>query len=303
MAIYILKRFVSNIVIFWIIITIVFSLVRLIPEGPFVNGSMSAQIRSSLEATYGLSRPSVEQYFMYITNLVRGNFGVSMIRRGHNVTEVIGSTFATSAIINFTTVFFSVILGIILGARSVLYRKKITNRILSLIITLANSIPSFITVVIVLHILESRWRLWPPTGFDGTYHYIVPIIALGIGSVAFVARLIHFKLMDIKDADYMRTAKAKGLSTKAIIMKHGLRNSLISSVRYLTPLVAMIFTWAFVAESIFSIPGLAREFVQAVVIGDYTMLLGITTFFCMFLIISNFIADMLHLIINPRIRQ
>ena len=283
----------------WILITIVFSLIRLMPEGPFMNNSMSAQVRESLQAAYNLDGSFIEQYFTYIGNLVQGNFGISMIRRGHQITETIATTFSVSAIIGFVTVFFSIAIGIVLGISTALRHRKITNKVLFLLITLANTIPSFLVAIILVHFLEIRWRLLPPTGFGSPYHYIVPIIALGFGCVAFVARAIRIRLMDIRNSDYMRTARAKGLSEKTIIVKHGLRNALIPTIRYLVPLLGILLTSAFAIESIFFIPGLAREFVQGASNGDYTMLLGITTFFCIFLIISNFVTDMLYLVINP----
>ena len=302
MGMYILKRLLSSLFTLWVVVTLVFFLIRLMPGGPFTDEMMTEQVRESLEAVHGLDRPLMEQYFLHMGNLLRGDFGMSMVRRGRGVTETIAAGFPVSARLGLVTAFFSVSLGIALGIVSSLKHNKLPDRLITVLTTLGNTIPSFVIGAALIYFFGVRWRLLPPTGFDSPQHYIMPVIALGGSSLAIITRLTRSELIDVKGLDYMRTAKAKGLSTYSIIAKHGLRNSLIPVVTFLGPMVAGIITGGFVIENMFAIPGIGRELTSSIMNRDYTMLLGVVTFLCTLLIMANFIVDMLYLIIDPRIK-
>mgnify|MGYP004614049989 CR=1 FL=1 len=302
MAKYIFKRFFSSIFTIFVVITLTFFLMRLMPGGPFDGEKMTPEIKANLEAKYGLDKPLGEQYLMYMKDLAKGDLGESMTFKGRKVTDTITNSFPNSAKVGLVAVLFSVIAGVGLGIVAALNKGKWPDSICMIIATLGITIPSFVIGTGMIYIFGVYLKLLPPTGFSTWKHYIMPVIALAGSSMAFITRLTRSRLLDVMKSDYIRTAKAKGLGQGKIIVKHALRNSLIPIVTYLGPLVASILTGSFVVEKIFAIPGLGNEFVQSVTNRDYTMLLGVTVFFCTLIIVFNFIVDVLYVVIDPRIK-
>lgn len=239
---------------------------------------------------------------MYMKNVVHGDFGESMVFPGRNVTETIETSFPASGKVGMASVVTSIIVGISLGIVAALKKGKWADSIIVFIVTLGITIPSFVISAVLIYFLGVEWKLLPPTGFSGWKNYIMPVIALSASSTAFITRLTRNKLLDVLKSDYIRTAKAKGLGKGKIIFKHALRNSLIPIVTYIGPLIASILTGSFIIEKIFAIPGLGNEFVQSVTNRDYSMLLGVTAFYCTLLVVLGFVVDMLYLIIDPRIK-
>ena len=302
MAKYIFKRFFSSIFTIFVVITLTFFLMRLMPGGPFDGEKMTPEIKANLEAKYGLDKPLGEQYLMYMKDLAKGDLGESMTFKGRKVTDTITNSFPNSAKVGLVAVLFSVIAGVGLGIVAALNKGKWPDSICMIIATLGITIPSFVIGTGMIYIFGVYLKLLPPTGFSTWKHYIMPVIALAGSSMAFITRLTRSRLLDVMKSDYIRTAKAKGLGQGKIIVKHALRNSLIPIVTYLGPLVASILTGSFVVEKIFAIPGLGNEFVQSVTNRDYTMLLGVTAFYCTLIILFNFIVDILYVVIDPRIK-
>ena len=255
-----------------------------------------------MEAKYGLDKPLMEQYTMYLKGLVKGDLGESMIFNGRDVAETITYSFPASAKVGLASVVTSVVVGVGLGIAAALKKGKWADSVIMVLVTLGITIPSFVVGAVLIFFLAVKFRLLPATGFSSWKNYIMPVIALSLSSLAFITRLTRNKLLDVLKSDYIRTAKAKGLSKKTVILKHALRNSLIPIVTYIGPLIASILTGSFVVEKIFAIPGLGNEFVQSVTNRDYTMLLGVTVFYCTILIILNFIVDILYVVIDPRIK-
>ncbi|CAG9711732.1 ABC transporter permease [Clostridium neonatale] len=299
---YVGKRLISSLLTIWVVITITFFLMRLMPGGPFDSEKLTAQAKANMEAKYGIDKPLSEQYFMYMKNVVHGDFGESMVFPGRNVTETIETSFLASGKVGMASVVTSIIVGISLGIVAALKKGKWADSIIVFIVTLGITIPSFVISAVLIYFLGVEWKLLPPTGFSGWKNYIMPVIALSASSTAFITRLTRNKLLDVLKSDYIRTAKAKGLGKGKIIFKHALRNSLIPIVTYIGPLIASILTGSFIIEKIFAIPGLGNEFVQSVTNRDYSMLLGVTAFYCTLLVVLGFVVDMLYLIIDPRIK-
>lgn len=299
---YIGKRLISSLLTIWVVITITFFLMRLMPGGPFDSEKLTAQAKANMEAKYGIDKPLSEQYFMYMKNVVQGDFGESMVFPGRNVTETIKTSFPASGKIGMVSVASSVVVGVCLGIVAALKKGKWADSLIVFIVTLGITIPSFVISAVLIYFLGVEWRLLPPTGFSSWKNYIMPVIALSASSTAFITRLTRNKLLDVLKSDYIRTAKAKGLGKGKIIFKHALKNSLIPIVTYIGPLIASILTGSFIVEKIFAIPGLGNEFVQSVTNRDYSMLLGVTAFYCTLLVVLGFVVDMLYLIIDPRIK-
>ncbi|MDD7794015.1 ABC transporter permease [Clostridium sp. 'White wine YQ'] len=300
---YVLKRLVASIITIWVVVSATFFLMRFMPGGPFDGEKMTAQTKKNLEVKYGLDKPLGEQYINYLGNLVKWDLGDSIVTYpGRTVNWIVNYSFPASAKVGALSIVASLIVGILLGIISALKQGKWQDQFCMFLATLGVTIPSFVISAVLIYYFAVQWKLLPATGFSGAKNYVMPVIALAGSSTAFITRLTRNRLIDVLKADYIRTAKAKGLSETTVIFKHALKNSMIPVVTYMGPLIAAVLTGSFVVEKIFAIPGLGREFVQSVTNRDYTTLLGVTVFFCIFLIVANFVVDILYVFIDPRIK-
>ncbi|SHJ61110.1 oligopeptide transport system permease protein [Clostridium amylolyticum] len=300
---YVIKRLFASVVTIWIVITLTFFLMRFMPGGPFDGEkTLPPAIKANLEAKFGLDKPILEQYKIYLVNLTKGELGPSMKYEGRTVDWVISYSFPASAKLGVVAVTLSLVVGILLGIISALKQGKWPDSLCMLLATIGVTVPSFVIASLLIYVFAVKAKLLPATGFKDWRYYIMPSIALAGYSLAFITRLTRSRLLDVLRQDYIRTAKAKGLSRKTVIFKHALRNSLIPIVTYLGPLIAGVLTGSFVVEKIFAIPGLGREFVTSVNNRDYTTLLGVTIFYSTFLILCNFVVDILYVVIDPRIK-
>ena len=294
---YIGKRILTSIVTIWAVITIVFFLVRIMPGGPFEGEKITAEMKQVLNEKYGLDKPIGEQYIIYMKGLLKGDFGQSMKYKGREVIDTIENGFPKSAKIGAIAIVASVVVGILLGVIAALNANKWPDRICMIIATLGITIPSFVIGSLLIFIFTVKLKLLGATGINKPENYIMPVIALSGSSMAFITKLI-----DVLKSDYIRTAKAKGLSGRKVIFKHALRNSLIPVVTYLGPLTAGVLTGSFVVEKIFAIPGLGNEFTLTITNRDYTALLGVLAFYCTFIVICNLVVDLLYVLVDPRIK-
>lgn len=299
---YIGKRIFTSILTIWAVVTITFFLVRAMPGGPFDGEKITPEMKALLNEKYGLDKPLSEQYAIYMKNLLKGDLGESMQFRGREVRDTIAYSFPKSAKIGIVAVIFSLVTGTLLGIVSALKAGKWPDKICMFISTLGITVPSFVIGAVMIYFFTVQWRILPAVGLKGPETYIMPVLALAGSSMAFITRLTRSKLIDVLKSDYIRTAKAKGLSRRVVVFKHALRNSLIPVVTYLGPLVAAILTGSFVVEKIFVIPGLGNEFVSTITNRDYTALLGVVVFFCILIVICNLLVDILYVIIDPRIK-
>lgn len=299
---YIGKRLLTSIITVWAVVTIVFFLVRLMPGGPFDGEKTTPEMKAQLNEKYGLDKPVGEQYVIYMKNLLKGDFGKSMKYKGREVLTTIEKSFPNSAKVGAASIIFSVILGVSLGIVAALKSGKWPDHLCMILATLGITIPSFVLGTFLIFIFTVKLKLLPATGISSPKHYIMPVLALSGSSMAFITRLTRSKLIDVLNSDYIRTAKAKGLSGNTIVFKHALRNSLIPVVTYLGPLVAGVLTGSFVVEKIFAIPGLGNEFTLSITNRDYTSLLGVTAFYCTLIVICNLLVDIVYVLIDPRIK-
>lgn len=299
---YIGKRLLASILTIWVIISLTFFLMRLMPGGPFDGEKITPEIRANLEVKYGLDKSLGNQYALYMKNLLHGDLGTSMIFKGRDVADTIAYSFPASAKIGLIAVLCSLIIGVLLGVVAALNRGRWPDSLCMIIATLGITIPSFVIAALLIYVFTAKLKLLPATGFNSWKNCIMPVIALAGSSMAFITRLTRSRLLDVLKADYIRTARAKGLSNKVVIFKHALKNSLIPIVTYLGPLVAGVLTGSFVVEKIFAIPGLGNEFIQSVTNRDYSMLLGVTVFYCTLVIVCNFLVDIMYGFIDPRIK-
>ena len=299
---YIIKRVAMGVLSIFIVATLTFFLMNLVPGGPFVaEKSISKEAQAALEAKYGLDKPLLERYATYMTDFVKGDMGLSLRQRGRTVSDIIFSKFPVSAKLAGFAVAVAVLVGIPLGCLSAYNRGKLGDNIIIVFATCGIAIPSFISSVILLYTFGSKLNILPTVGLNTMFSYIMPVTALAIYPTAYITRLMRSSLLDVMGQDYIRTAKAKGLSNFKILFKHALRNAVLPVVTYVGPMLASLMTGSFVVEKIFTVPGLGRDFVSAINQRDYTLIMGTTIVLATLIITANVIVDILYKIIDPRI--
>ena len=300
---YFFNRLIASIVTILAVITVTFFLMHAIPGNPFTSEKrLPPAIEANIKAKYGLDKSLPMQYVTYLGNILHGDFGVSMVHQGREVNDVIAYSFPTSAKLALVSIIFSLLVGIYLGVIAALYQNKWPDRMSMVISTIGVSIPSFVLGALLIYVFAIQLTWLPAVGFDGPLNYVMPVIALSAFPTAFITRYTRTMLVEVLKQDYIRTAKAKGLSKNIVTYKHALRNSLIPVITYLGPIVAGLLTGSFIVESIFGIPGLGNEFVTSILSRDYTTILGVTIFLCILMVVCNLVVDLLYAIVDPRIR-
>ncbi|WMJ75785.1 MULTISPECIES: ABC transporter permease [unclassified Sedimentibacter] len=300
---YIVKRIISAFITIWFILTLTFILMNSIPGDPFSSGkALQPEVEAAIKAKYGLDRPIIEQYFTYLKNYAHGDFGVSFKKIGLTTNQIIGDGFPYSLKIGAWSSLFIIVAGISFGIISALKQNKIPDRIMMVVSTLGATIPSFVFATMFIYIFNRKLG-WVPSFGAGTWkHYIGPVLCIGMFSLAYVTRLTRTSVLDVLQQDYIRTARAKGLSEGVVIVKHALRNALIPVVSYLGPMIAGLITGSFVVEKVFGIAGIGSLFTTSIMNRDYTLIMGITVFFGIFIVIATLIVDILYVFIDPRIK-
>jgi ABC-type dipeptide/oligopeptide/nickel transport system permease component len=305
---YTLKRLIQGLITVWFIATATFLAMHAVPGDPMSGDrAVSAEIRKNLEAKYGLDKPLGEQYVIYLGNLARGDFGISFTQQNREVNDIIREHFPISATLGVLAIVFAALGGILFGALTALYRNKLPDILIMFFVILGISVPSFVFAALgQLALVKLNdllgFSLLPVAGWGTVSHMLVPSLVLGLGTMAYLTRLMRSSMLEIINSDYLRTAKAKGLPATRIFTRHQLRNAILPVVTVLGPAIAGITTGSFVVESVFAIPGLGRYFVQAVQQLDYTVIMGTTVFFGSFLVLMVIIVDLLYGLIDPRVR-
>ena len=303
MAGYLIKRVLMALLALLIITCVTFVVMNLVPGGPFLSEKApSPEVLAALEAKYGLDNPLGEQLVNYLKDLLHGDLGVSFrMQKNRPVTTIIGEMFPISAKVGVFAVLNAVMLGIPLGCLAAYNRGKPIDSILRVIMTLGISIPSFVVATLLLVLFSVNLKILPGTGLASWKNYLMPCFALSFYPMCYIGRMTRSSMLDAINADYIRTARAKGLPSRRIIFKHALRNSLIPVVTYIGPMTAYILSGGFVVETVFSIPGLGRYFIQSILNRDYPIIMGTTIFLAAFVIIMNLLVDVLYKVIDPRI--
>ena len=299
---YVLKKVILSFFTLLIVVTLVFFMLRAIPGGPFTREKpLPEATRERLEEAYGLNEPLLVQYFTYMGNLFKGDLGPSFRKPQYTVNELLATGIPQTARVGFIAVLFIVILGIPLGVISALKANTSIDYGVMVLATVGITVPSF--VIGSLFILLAQNTAWIPVGgLDKPISYVGPVVALAGYSLAFVARLTRSSMLEVLRQDYIRTARAKGLSEYKVIFKHALKNSLIPVVTYIGPMIAAIMTGSFVVEKIFVINGIGKYFTESIGARDYTLVIGVTLFYAVFYIIMVLLVDLAYSLIDPRIR-
>lgn len=299
---YILKRLVISLATVWVLTTIVFILVRLMPGDPFSSDKMTPEIKANIERYYGFDKPVIVQYFTYLNNILHGDFGYSMKYVNQSVNKIIGDSFPYSFDLGMRALSLSISFGLVLGIIAALNRGRRLDYVCVVIAIIGTSVPDFIIGGLLQYFFGIKWGLFPVAQYHGIKYTVLPSIALGFYTLAMVSRLMRASMLEVVQQDYIKTAKSKGISKLRITYKHQIRNAIMPVVTVLGPTVASVLTGTFVIESIFAIPGMGKYYVQSVQNLDYSLILGMTIFYGAFLVLANMIVDILYGVIDPRIR-
>ncbi|MBR6514830.1 MAG: ABC transporter permease [Clostridia bacterium] len=299
---YIAKRILLALLTVWVVITVTFFATRLVPGDPFLaEKSLPEVAKQQLEEKYGLDKPVHEQYFNYLLDVTtKFDFGPSLKKDGRMVIDIITDGMKTSVKLGLTAAFAALVSGTILGSVAALNRNKLIDRIIMVITTAFVSMPSFVIGSILLYWFSVQLRWFPANG-DTAAGYVLPVITLALYPMAYITRLTRSSMLDVLGQDYIRTAKAKGVSKFKIIFGHALKNSLIPVITYFGPMLAYITTGSLVVEQIFNVPGVGRAFVNSITGRDYTLIMGTTIVLATLIVVMNLVSDILYKVVDPRI--
>ena len=300
---FIFKRLLELIPVLFISITLVFFMVRLAPGGPFTSEkSFSAEAIARLNEHYGLDQPIMVQYGNYLLNVLKGDLGPSFQYPSRTVNDIIAETFPVSLQLGALAMLFALCVGLTAGIIASLRPNTVQDHLPMGLAMTGICMPSFVLGPLLILIFGLRLRWFNASGWDLPIDRVLPVITLGAAYAAYIARLTRGSMLEILPSDYIRTARAKGLSETHVVVRHALKNALLPVVSFLGPATAGIITGSFVVETIFNIPGMGRMFVLGAFNRDYTLILGLVVFFALLVVLFNAFVDILLGLLNPRVR-
>lgn len=303
---YALLRLLGAIPTLLLVIVLAFLLVHAAPGGPFDSERvLPPEIEARIAAAYDLDKPVVDQLLNYLERLSHGDFGPSFRYRDHTVSELIAGAFPLSLQLGLYAIALALLLGISAGVFAALRKNSLLDRIVMSFAMTGISIPVFVIAPVLVLFLAVKLHWLPAgwTGNEGLARWLLPVVSLALPQIAYIARLTRASMIEVLGSDYIRTARAQGLGTAAIVRLHALKPAMLPVISYLGPAIAAILTGSVVVEEIFGIPGLGQFFVGGALNRDYTLVLGIVIFYAALVILLNLIVDILYGVIDPRIRQ
>lgn len=305
---YVLKRVAYALLTVFVLATLTFFLMRMLPGDPFIGAkAIPEKTKEMMYAKYGLDKPEWQQYLIFMGNLLKGDFGTSLVSL-RPVSRIIGETFPYSADLGVRALIFSLIMGVLLGIVASVKRGTAWDTGSMLIAIIGVSVPSFVIGSLLQFFLSLKlsqlvgFAVFPVMGWKTEMAKILPAFALSFSSMATISRLMRTSMLDVLSSDYIKTAKAKGLSQRVIIWKHAVRNAIMPVITVLGPMTAALLTGAFVVEKIFNIPGMGKFFVQSINGLDYPVISGTTIFYGAFLVFANLVVDLLYGFVDPRVK-
>ncbi|NSX54374.1 oligopeptide ABC transporter permease OppB [Parasulfitobacter algicola] len=302
---YILRRLLGAIPTLFLVVTVAFFLIRIAPGGPFdAERALEPTVLANLNAYFHLDKPLYEQYFRYLGNLLQGDMGPSFFRRDFSVHELLADGLPVSMLLGSLALLMAVVFGSILGCIAALRQNSWIDYTVIAIATFGITVPNFVVAPILALIFGVALNLLPTGGWGGGHpaNLVMPVIALGLPQVAVIARLIRGAMIEALRSDHVRTARAYGLPTRMIVVTHSLRAACLPAVSYLGPAAAGLLTGSIVIEQVFGLPGIGREFVNAALSRDYTLVMGTVIVIAVFVLIFNLIVDILYAALDPRVR-
>lgn len=297
------KRFLISLLSVWMLITVAFFLTRQMPGSPFQTGNVSGEVLEQMEQEYGFAQPVSAQYVTYMRNLLHGDLGISYMNPGESVTEVIARALPTTLSLGILAVIVSLVAGTLLGMLQAFSQKRWVRTTILFSTIFGAGIPNFVIALLLALVFGVQWKLLPVVGLDSWTSYLLPVLSLAAYPTAVVTRLMCHACRQELQKEYVVLAKVKGLSMRRIAWTHVWKNAWIPVLNYAGPAAAFLLTGSFVVESIFTIPGLGREFVNSIANRDYTLIMGLTIFMGVVVIGVNLAVDLLCAWMDPRIRK
>jgi len=303
---YTLRRLLGAVPTLFLVIVLAFLLVHAAPGGPFDDQRvLPPEIEANIEAAYHLDESLPMQFLRYVGGVVQGDFGPSYSYRDYTVSELIGRSFPISLQLGALAMLLAAVVGISTGIVAALRQNSPLDKVVMGLAMTGISIPVFVIAPLLVLLLAVKLQWLPAswTGSQGMSRLLLPVVSLALPQIAYVARLTRASLIDVLSSDFIRTARAQGLGTAAIIRYHALKPAMLPVLSYLGPAVAAVLTGSVVVEQIFGIPGLGQLFVRGSLNRDYTLVLGVVIFYASLIVLFNLIVDLLYGVIDPRIRQ
>jgi oligopeptide transport system permease protein len=300
---YFFKRLLHGVPVLFVVATLTFIIMRLVPGGPFdQEKKLPPEILVNIEAKYHLDQSVGVQYLFYLKQLIHGDMGPSYKYIGRDVTDIILDTFPVSITLGLLAMIIVIGVGVPAGVWSAYRQNSIVDKVVIFFATLGISVPSFVLGTVLVWVMSHKLQWLPPALWEGPRYMILPAIALGAPFTGYIARLIRSSVLEVLASDYIRTARAKGLTEPIILLKHTLKNSIFPIVSVLGPLTAGLVTGSFVIEFIFSIPGMGSFFITAVTNRDYPLIMGVTLVYAVLIVVANILVDMIYMWLDPRVR-
>jgi oligopeptide transport system permease protein len=303
---YTLRRLLGAIPTLFLVIVLAFLLVHAAPGGPFDDErALPAEIEANIAAAYHLDEPLPMQFLRYLGGVLQGDFGPSYSYRDYTVSELIGRSFPVSVHLGILAMIVAVVSGVSIGVVAALNRNSALDKIVMGFAMTGISIPVFVIAPVLVLFLAVKLQWLPAswTGNEGVSRLLLPVLSLALPQIAYVARLTRASLIEVLSSDFIRTARAQGLGTAAIVRYHALKPAMLPVLSYMGPAVAAVLTGSVVVEEIFGIPGLGQLFVRGSLNRDYTLVLGVVIFYATLIVLLNLLVDLLYGAIDPRIRR
>lgn len=277
---------------------------KAMPGSPFSrdNKAIPAATMEALNKKYGLDKPVSEQYVVYMKNVIHGDFGVSISKKGQSVTEIIKTRLPVTAKLGVIAFVVSMAVGITLGVISALTNKQWVNSLITILATIGVSVPGFLLAMLMMILLAVNLKLLPVVGLETPASYIMPVLALSFSPISTITRLTRSSLRDVMGSDFITLARSKGTKESMVVIKHGLKNALLPVITYAGPMFAGMITGSLVIETLFSIPGIGREFTTSISNRDYTLCMGLTILLGALVIIMTLVSDVVSAMVDPRIK-
>ena len=299
----ILSRLGQGCIVVLLLLTITFVLIRMMPGDPFVSDkAMPPHIKEQNEKRFKLNEPIPVQYLTYLGNLTQGDMGIS-ITRDQPVTKIIKSSFPASAILGIAGIIIAVCVGVPAGILSALRKNSLIDYGTMMLAMLGTSVPSFVLAPILASTVASNVSFLKVAGWGGPFDWFLPSLTLGLATAAYLARITRGGMLEILNQDFIRTAKAKGVPSSKIIIKHALRGGIIPAIAFVGPSFAMLMTGSFIVETIFQVPGMGQHFVNSIKELDSFLLQGVVVVLGILIVIGNLAADITLVVLNPRLRE
>ena len=301
-----ISRFFQGVLVLFVLFTVTFFLIKALPGGPFKSGekAIPAHIREKIEAYYGLDKPVGVQYFRQLKNLLKGDPGLSLRLEGREVTEIISQAFPVSLRLGLAAMCIAISIGIPLGIIAAWKKNTLMDYSAMALAMIGICIPAFVIGPLLADQFGRRMNLLPAMGWNPTdpTSWVLPALTLGLATAAYLSRLTRAGMLEILSQDYIRTAKAKGVGSFRMLLRHSLRGGIIPAVAFIGPAFAGIISGSVVIESVFAMPGLGLHFIKSIEVGDAPVILGSVMLYGTLIIIANFLTDLVGLWLNPRLR-